>query len=165
MSGYQAGEKEQMPKCDAKLQTWQIFHAILKTLGPTKVVKLWGTVKERSVYMYAQNPATSQDRSRDPLENLHATFSEMALVGRSDVVQCAIAFLLTAIKPLEHLEAVKGLKPTICEEILEDFVAVARLQAAIASGEPVEVVEREFKEAQEELERTMAKYWQGHGRS
>jgi len=48
--------------------------------------------------------------------------------------------------------------PTIHEEILADYSAVARLQQAIEAGADLETINNLKKEAVEEIERTVARY-------
>lgn len=153
-----------MPKCPAKLQPWQVFHAAIKTLSAGVIASIFGKANIRTVYLYGQNPAHTEQRCKNPLEAMHMMFAEMDARGRGDVAHCAIDYLRTALEDVAGLEAVKELKATICEEILEDYIAVGRMQAAIQNGEPIEVIEREYKEALAEIDRTFAKVWQERGK-
>ena len=146
-----------MPK---PLATWQIWHAFKHHLGESFLVKVFGKRNGRTIRMYAQDPKFTDDRCNDPIENLHTVFSEMAAIGRPDVVRKAIGYLVTALGDENQLDEISRLQPTLCEEILADYRAVSVLQRAIEDGEEIDLVDTLKLSAIEEIERTFAKYIQ-----
>lgn len=152
-----------MPKCSAKLQPWQVFHAAIKTLSAGVLASIFGKANIRTVYLYGADPDFTEQRCKNPLEALHLMFRKMDEVGRGDVARCAIDYLLTAIDDLDPL-AVSELKPTIDAEVLQDYAAVANLQKLIAEQADPAAVKLALYEAVEELQRTYAKYLQELGR-
>jgi len=112
--------------------------------------------------MYSQDPRTTDDRCKDPLEALHIIFTEADEIGRADIVHKAIDYLMSSIDDNSYdLPQAKDLLPTMDAEKLADFTAVASFQAAIDSGEDVDLVETLLINAKEELDRTFAKLLQG----
>lgn len=146
-----------MPKENMELQPWQVFAAAMKTLGRKELGELLG-VGERTAYLYGENPAyTAGKRCRCPLERLHAMLSELATFGRADVCRAAINYLRSAFEEVDKAP-VGGIKPTMTEEVLADYSAVASLQRAIEGCEDVDLVETLAGAAKDEIDRTFAKY-------
>ena len=69
-----------MPK---KLETWQIWHTMRKTLEDSFVMAVLGRRNARTIRMYAQDPRYPVDRSKDPIEALAILFDELATYGRT----------------------------------------------------------------------------------
>lgn len=146
-----------MPKERATLQPWQIFSAAMRTLGRVKLGSLLG-VGERTAYLYGENPAyTAGKRCRCPLERIHGMFSELATFGRSDVCRAAIDYLRSSYEEVES-GPVEDLKPTVRDELLADYSAVASLQRAIEACEDIDLVETLVQKAKAEIDRTHARY-------
>lgn len=148
-----------MPKY---LETWQIWHALKKTLGESFLMQVMGKSNARTIRMYSQDPRTTDDRSKDPIEALHIIFSEADMIGRGDLARKAIEYLLTAVGESTYdATAVAGLLPTMAEEKLADYQKLAEFQQAIDEGADVDLVEVLMNEAKSEIERTYAKYLRG----
>ena len=139
------------------MQPWQVFHAANKYLRPENVARIFNKEK-RSAYNWGQDPAFTEHRCRNPLEHLHSLFEKMDAAGIGYVARSGIRYLETAIEDDVDLEDIKDPLPTIHEEILADYSAVARLQQAIEAGSDLETVNNLKKEAIEEVERTVARY-------
>lgn len=153
-----------MPKCPARLQPWQVFHAAIKTLSAGVLASIFGKANIRTVYLYGADPDFTEQRCKNPLEALHLMFRKMDEVGRGDVARCAIDYLSTAIDDLGQLEPVGELKKTIDAEVLQDYAAVANLRKLIDEQADPAAVKLALHEAMEELQRTYAKYLQELGR-
>lgn len=147
-----------MPK---KLETWQIWNALKKNLGENFLMQVLGKRNARTIRMYSNDPRTSEERCKDPLEMLHIIFSEADEIGRGDLARKAIAYLHTAIEDEFELKAPKPLLSTMDAEKLADFQSVASFQAAIEKNFNVDLIETLLNEAKDELDRTYAKYLQG----
>jgi len=139
------------------LQPWQVFHIARKHLGPGSIAKVFGKSNVRSAYDWAQDPLTTQKRCRSPLEALHHMFQLLDEIGLGYVARASIAYLQTAIEP-DELHNIQEPLPTIEQEILADYSAVASLQRAVEACEEVDLVDTLKQEAIDEIERTYAKY-------
>jgi len=140
-----------------KMQPWQVFQAARKYLGAHVVARIFGREK-RSAYNWAHDPAHTVHRCKSPLELLHTLFERMDAVGLGYVVRAAITYLQTAIDQEETPGAIKETLPTIELELLADFQAVADLKQAIDIGTDPDAVRLQGCLANEEIERTVAKY-------
>lgn len=144
-----------MPK---KLETWQIWHAMRKTLGDTFIMNVLGRRNARTIRMYAQDPRCTVDRSKDPVEALAILFDELATFGRADIARLAIEHLQAAVGSNGVVTSPDRLKDTVDAEVIADFQAVADMQTAIALGASAEVVRAAVVAAKEEIDRTLARY-------
>lgn len=148
-----------MPK---KLETWQIWHALKKTLGEPLLMHVLGKKNARTIRLYSQDPKYTEDRSKDPLEYLHIIFSEADEIGRGDLARKAIDYLQSAVGDHSYdLVPATQLLPTLDAEKLADWQAVASFQRAIDECAEVDLVETLMNEAKDEIERTFAKYLKG----
>lgn len=149
-----------MPKT---LKTWQIWHAMRKTIGDDFIMGVLGRRNARTIRMYAQDPRCTVDRSKDPIEALAILFDELATYGRADIAELAIKHLQQFIGGEEDLRCPDLVKETIDAEVVADYQAVSELKAAIDAQEPPEIVKAILTDAIHELERTYAKYHQVNG--
>lgn len=147
------------------MQPWQIFHGANKYLGPEKVARIWNKEK-RSAYNWAQDPAYTEHRCQNPLELLHITFAKMDDAGIGYIARAGIRYLETAIEPDALLNDPESLDtmPTITEEVLADFAAVAALHAAINRESDLASIKLAAAAAIAEIERTVAKVAQERGK-
>lgn len=145
---------------DKKLQTWQIWHAMRKILGDDFVMAVLGRRNARTIRMYAQDPRCTFDRCKDPLEALAILFDELETCGRADIAKLAIAYLQQAIGCQGDLPCPDQLKQTLDAEVVADFQAVSKMQAAIAMGASTCVVRTAVIAAKDEIDCTFAKYFQ-----
>ena len=141
------------------MQPWQVFHAANKYLRPENVARIFNKEK-RSAYNWGQDPAFTEHRCRNPLEHLHSLFEKMDAAGIGYVARSGIRYLETAIEEDVNLEDIKDPLPTITEEVLADYRAVAALQRAIDAGANIDDIKHFAIEAIGEIERTVAKYAQ-----
>jgi hypothetical protein len=152
-----------MSERNAKMQPWQVFQAARKYLGAHNVARIFNR-EVRSAHNWAQDPAHTECRCKSPLELLHTLFERMDAVGIGYAARAAIDYLATAVDPAVQVGGIKPPLPTIQEEILADYSAVARLQQAIEAGADMESVHGLKRDAMEEIERTVARYIQEKGR-
>jgi len=150
-----------MSKESSKMQSWQVFHYARKRLGNSTLYAIFGKKNARAVDFWCQNPRTTgkEETAYDPIQGVKNLLEALDDLGHCDVVRSAIAFLISGTS----LECgvsprVVDPRPTITEEILLDYKAVANLQAAIEAGETPEEVEEKKQTAIAELDRTIAKY-------
>ena len=154
-----------MSSSEQKMQPWQVFHAANKYLGPERVARIWNKEK-RSAYNWGQDPAFTGSRCHNPLELLHAQFAKMDDAGIGYIARAGIRYLETAIDPdavLNDPESFETL-PTITDEVLADFAAVAALNEAINNGEDMAAIKLAAAKAIAEIERTVAKVAQECGK-
>ena len=141
-----------------ELQSWQVFQAARKYIGVENVARIFNR-KVRSAYSWAQNPAYTEHRCKNPLDTLHALFTELDARGMAYVVKDALNFLSSSIDDVEAFECKEPLS-TMNEEILADYSAIATLKAAIDDGESIEVITALGHAAEAEIQRTVARYIQ-----
>jgi len=86
--------------------------------------------------------------------------------GHADVVRQAVNFIVSDTSAAIDCDApvITDLQPTMSDEILCDYKAVAKLQAAIEAGESVECVSALKDEAIDEIARTVALYRKNVGK-
>lgn len=143
------------------MRSWQIFHFARKHLGRSRLYALFGRKNARAVDLWCEDPrftGKSED-AYDPLRGIKSLIDDLDDHGHTSVVRAAIGFLKagTSLED-EYAPHVSDLLPTMSEEKLADFHAVAEFQAAIDRCEDRQEVEAKKREAIEELERTFAKY-------
>lgn len=152
-----------MSKELAKMQPWQVFQAARKYLGAEVVARIFNR-EIRSAHSWAQDPAYTQSRCRSPLELLYTLFERMDAIGLGYAARAAIRYLESAVDQTAEAGEIREPLPTIQEEILADYSAVAALQATIEKEGGLDEVMRLKEEAIAEIERTVAKYHKGYGR-
>ncbi len=141
-----------------KLATWQLWHAMRKTIGDQFIMSVLGRSNARTIRMYAQDPNVTVDRCKDPIQSLSILFEELTTYGRSDIVKLALAHMQQSIGGEEEIPCPGQLKSSIDAELLADFQAVAELKGSIDSKLPVEDVHDAMVLAVEEIQRTYTKY-------
>lgn len=138
-------------------------NALKKSLGETFLMAVMGKKNARTIRLYSQDPRTTEDRCKDPLESLHIIFAEADLIGRGDLARKAIDYLHTSLDDDSgyNVTEASGLLPTMAEEKLADYQKLAAFQRAIDDGADIDLVEVLMNEAKSEIERTFAKYLRG----
>ncbi len=139
-----------------KLQSWQVFQAARKFIGAERVARIFNREK-RSAYSWAQDPAFTEHRCKNPLDLLHNLFVELDARGLGYVARDAVTYLASAIDDQECSPVMEPL-PTLEAELLADFSSLADLKTAIDEGEDIKTVKSLKREAVAELERTVARY-------
>ena len=146
-----------MTQEQGQMQPWQVFHAARRSIGAATVAHIFNR-SIRSAHDWAQDPVYTQVRCRSPLECLHTLFSRMADAGRGYAAREAIRYLESALDPEVSASPIVEPLPTIAEEILADYSAVASLQRAIEAGADLESIDKLKREAMDDIERTVALY-------
>ncbi len=151
-----------MPKSNDTLQPWQIFRVAIKTIPVPELCQIFGKSHIRTIYLYGQDPDTTEQRCKGPLEQLRQMFDRLDERGRGDVAMAGIAYLSDNLID-EHPHKVEALQKTIEGEVNKDFAAVAHMAKLIDEQADPVAVKLALHEAKEELDRTYAKYLQGLG--
>lgn len=150
-----------MAKNDEIMQSWQVFHYVRKHLGRSILYGIFGKRHARTVDLWCQDPrfTDKEARSYDPLQGIRDLFSLLDDRGHVPIVRSALQYLAseTSLDYDYHGDHAHPL-PTITEEILADYRAVAALQAAIEAGQTPEVINQLKIAAINEIERTVARY-------
>ena len=156
-----------MPKDNVKMQSWQVFHFARKHLGNSTLYAIFGKKKARAIDMWAQDPryTLKPEGSYDPILGVKTLIETLDDRGHADVVRSAVAFIIsgTSAAVSDAEPCVADLQPTISEEILKDYRAVADMQAAIEAGESIDYVDALKDEAMDEIARTVALYRKSEG--
>ena len=156
-----------MPKDNVKMQSWQVFHFARKHLGNSTLYAIFGKKKARAIDMWAQDPryTLKPEGSYDPILGVKTLIETLDDRGHADVVRSAVAFMVsgTSAAVSDAEPCVADLQPTISEEILKDYRAVADMQAAIEAGESIDYVDALKDEAMDEIARTVALYRKSEG--
>lgn len=123
--------------------------------------RIFGTRNARTVNLWCEDPKCTarEDGAYDPISGVKALFDELDSYGHVGVVRSCITYLVsdTSVGVNGELELVEP-RPTIAEEILLDYKAVAELQAAIDAAREAEHIVVLKNAAIAEIERTVAKY-------
>ncbi|MDD3814401.1 MAG: hypothetical protein PHZ02_07120 [Desulfocapsaceae bacterium] len=153
-----------MPKEQEKMQSWQVFHFARKRLGASALCVIFGKKNARAVDYWCQDPmyTDKSEQAYDPIQGVKNLLSMLDDRGHVGAVRNCIAFLCsgTSLDCGCEPEIVAPL-PTLTEEILADYKAVACLQAAIEDKIEPAVIKALAAEAIAEIERTCAKYIEG----
>lgn len=155
-----------MPKEQRKMQSWQVFHFARKHLGRSALYTIFGKKNARAVEFWCQDPMTTgkEEGAYDPILGVKRLLTMLDDHAHVDAVRSCVAFLCsgTSLDCGCEPEMVSPL-PTISEEILADYKAVACLQAAIEDRMPMDIINELKDEAIAEIERTCAKARQENG--
>lgn len=150
-----------MSKQPAKMQSWQVFHFARKYLGRSVLFGIFGRKNARTVEYWCEDPRFTHkpDDAYDPIRGTKALLELLDDQGYCDVVRSCVSYMLSGTSLGEDIDPqVVEPKPTMAEEILADYKAVARLQQGIEEHEDIEAIDLLMKEAIAEVERTVAKY-------
>lgn len=150
-----------MAKETAKMKSWQVFHFARKHLGRSTLYSLFGKKNARSIDFWCEDPLYTgkDDNAYDPLKGVKNLVDLLDDNGHCDTVRATLAYIAagtscdTGIDP-----AVVDPLPSIGDEILADFRAVATLQRSIEAGDDIELVVDLMRDAIAEIERTVARY-------
>lgn len=150
-----------------KMKSWQVFSYARKYLSASVLYAIFGKKHARAVDYWCQDPryTARPDDSYDPVKGVKILLQTLDDHGHCAVVRACLAYLSSGTSACCSLESprVDELLPTLSEEILADFRAVAALQMAIEAGHNAPSVQRLKAAAISEIERTVAKYLQDRG--
>ena len=150
-----------------KMQSWQIFHFCRKHLGRSCLYAIFGRKNARTVDYWCENPrfTSKPECASDPISGLKCLIDELDDKGHTSVVRAMIAYFKSGTSLEEDPDpAVSDLLPTMTEEKLADFRAVAEFQDAIDKCLDRAEVDARKLVAIEEIERTFAKYLEECGK-
>lgn len=150
-----------MPKENAKLQSWRFFFYSRKYLGRSVLYRIFGKRHARTVDGWCEDPrfTDKEDGAFDPIQGVRELLSLLDDHGHCGVVRSCISYLTagTSVDCAVDDDLIET-KPTIGEEILADYRAVAAMQSAIESGLHPDEISALKSAALSEIERTYAKY-------
>lgn len=152
-----------MPNELAKMRSWQFFHFVRKHLGRSVLYSVFGKKNARAVDYWCEDPrfTAKPEKAYDPLQGIKDTIDLLDDRGHCDVVRSVLTYLAAGTSSDNGDEPViNELLPTLTDEILADFRAVAALQTAIESETDIEEIEILKRDAIAEIERTVARYIQ-----
>lgn len=150
-----------MPKEDGKMKSWQVFHFARKHLGASSLYAIFGKKNARAADYWCQDPKYTDkaESAYDPVQGVKNMLSMLDDHGHVGVVRACIAYLCSDTSlDCGCKSNIDEPLPTLNEEILADYKAVACLQAAIEDKMPMAVVNSLRDEAIADIERTCAKY-------
>lgn len=153
-----------MPEQSLKMKSWQFFNYARKYLKASTLYAIFGRKNARAVDYWCQDPlyTARPDDSYDPIKGVKILLTTLDDHGHCAVVRSCLEYLASGTSACSagFEPGVEPLKPTISEEILADFRAVAALQTAIEAGHNVPAIMRLKAAAIAEIERTVALYLQ-----
>lgn len=131
---------------------------VTRALGISECADIF-SVDQRTIYRWRAD-GMSAERSASVMEKFRHLLSVLLMYGRVDLASTGIEYLNSVMTDVRESIGVVPLASTIHEEILRDFASVSRLADAIANKEPVAVVRSWAQAANEEINRSVAKYAQ-----
>lgn len=150
-----------MPKQTPKMQSWQVFHYARKYLKASTLYIIFGKKNARAVDYWCESPTDTArpEGAYDPIKGVKRLLQTLDDHGHCTVVRSCLQYLASGTSAACSTDpTVEHLKPTISEEILADFRAVAVLQQAIEAGHNIASVTQKAAAAIAEIERTVALY-------
>lgn len=150
-----------MPKNDTTMQSWQVFHFARKHLSRSVLYAIFGKKNARAVDYWCEDPryTAKLDGAYDPLNGVRTLLESLDDQGHCGVVRAALSYLAenTSVK-CDYEQSIIEPLPSLNDEILADYRAVAELQRAIELEVDMAGVEHLLLDAVAELERTVARY-------
>jgi hypothetical protein len=139
------------------MKSWEIYNVARKALG-TGICKIYGNRNARTIDYWAQDPAFSADRKRNPIDRLGALLAKLDAIGERDTAKSALRLLAEAIncRVVDRVAAVPD-KETLLEEILDDMPHIVAYQSAL-QGDDLEEVDRAEAALARELAQNRVKY-------
>ena len=152
-----------MSKKGDKMQSWQIFSFARKHLSASTLYAIFGKKKARAIDYWCEDPlyTAKPEGAYDPIQGVKHLLSNLDDLSHFGVVRATLAYLAEGTcAETDQEQQIQEPLSTLTAEILADFRAVADMQRAIESRQPVDEVEEMMIDAVAELERTVAKYRQ-----
>lgn len=143
------------------MRSWQILHYARKHLGRSALYAIFGKRNGRIVELWCEDPmyTDKSEDAYDPIMGVKNLLTALDDQGHCGTVRACIDFLVagTSLGCGQTPEIIE-LQPTINEELLADYAAVALLQEGIAHELEPHIIKARKDAAIAELERTYAKY-------
>lgn len=151
-----------MPKNSPNMRSWQVFNIARKYIGIPFLLSVFGKKNARCINYWCEDPKFTKknDEAFDPILGVKRLFTCLDDHGFPWVVRAAVRYMIaeTSITEEFPVEILADMKPTMSEEMLADYPAIATLHKAINDGSDLAVVEQFKREAIAEIERTVAKF-------
>jgi|GEM_PF-944337 hypothetical protein len=127
-----------MPKTNATMQSWRVFHYARKYLGRQRLYAIFGTRHARTIDGWCEDPRyTDKDVDAfDPIKGIRNLLWLLDDEGHVGVVRSALQYIAsgTSIDCGDDMASMAEPPTTINAGILAVYKAVAELQAAIDAG-------------------------------
>ncbi|MGV0961824.1 MAG: hypothetical protein ACOYB1_18520 [Limnohabitans sp.] len=150
-----------MPKEANKMQSWQVFHYARKHLSSSKLYVIFGKKNARAVDYWCEDPdyTARLPEAYDPIRGVKRLLESLDDHGHCAVVKSTLAYLASGTSSCCDTDPqIEQLKPTMAEEMLADYSAVASLQKAFEEGHNAASIKQLKAAAIAEIERTVAHY-------
>lgn len=151
-----------MSKATLKMQSWQVFSFARKHLGSPLLNTIFGKKNARKIDYWCQDPryTNKPEGSYDPINGVKRLLAVLDDYGHDSIIRSAVNYMTADTSAASSMAepALADLQPTLTEEILRDYKAVADLQRAIEDGENIDLVDALKDEAIDEIARTVALY-------
>jgi len=134
---------------------------VTKAVGISECADIF-SVDARTIYRWRAD-GMSAERSTSGMEKFRRLLSILIMYDRCDLAASGVEYFNSLLTGSQECRGIIPLAKTMHEEINRDFIAVGRLADAIANNEPPAVVESWAKAANEEINRSVAKYKQVQG--
>lgn len=148
-------------KTTTPYRPWEIMSYAKDLLGIGYMQRLLGIKSQTQVYRYCRNPEmiTEDPPATGFIERTRQLGVDLQQAGADDAARAIAEYIAEALgyEIVKKGEAIPD-KPTLCEEKLDDFVAVCAYHEDMRLGRHPQVIQRAFAEALDELRQTKAKY-------
>lgn len=141
-------------------ETWEIMSALRHVLGRSAFMQFLG-VSAAQMDRYCRNPRCSEDFDRNPLERLGDVLTNAVIGGGEKHVRQAVDHLLRPLGlRVAPVESGEPDKPTVEEEILDDYSTLNLFASLMRSKEHPSVVRTAKDKLIAEIEETFVRYSQ-----
>ena len=144
------------------MKSWEFYNGARKALK-NRLCAIYGNRSSRMIDYWAQDPSSSADPKRNPIDRLVTLLVELDRNGERDLARGALRILAGAVDCLivDRDEVVPD-KDTIMEEIVDDLPMLVAYQRAL-QGKDLEEVDRTKAELERELSENRVKFIEVNG--
>jgi len=144
------------------MKSWEFYNAARKALK-TRLCAIYGNRSSRMIDYWAQDPASSADPKRNPVDRLATLLVELDRQGMRETAKGALRILAGAIdcRIVDRDEVIPD-KDTILEEIVDDLPMLLAYQQAL-QGKDLEEVDHTKAELERELAENRVKFIEVNG--
>jgi len=154
-------DQRKLPTCQEPFPAHEWWLEVTRAVGISECADIF-SVDQRTIYRWRAD-GMSAERSTSVMEKLRRLMSILIMYDRCDLAASGAEYFNSLLTGSQECLGIIPLAKTMHEEINRDFLAVGRLADAIANKEPAAVVESWAQAANEEINRSVAKYKQVQG--
>jgi len=154
-------DQRKLPTCQEPFPAHEWWLEVTRAVGISECADIF-SVDQRTIYRWRAD-GMSAERSTSVMEKFRRLLSVLIMYDRCDLVASGTEYFNSLLTGSQECLGIIPLAKTMHEEINRDFLAVGRLADAIANKEPAAVVESWAQAANEEINRSVAKYKQVQG--